>query len=250
MAKLSDPKIEAYIASKQVAGEMTQRTAVEYRRDLERMGKFLEKKTAPPYYRLYDATKHDINIFLNQIRENNTVPSASRKLAAIKGFFQFLMREGYRSDNPTDHVQLPKVERSVRESVLTREQIKGLLNAPSKNHAWRDFGLRDRAMLHFLYSGPKRQELCDARVSDVDLDNKTIAVNGRSVPLSKDAAAAIGAYLKVRPETNETALFLTNTNAPMKVRNAWSILKKHVKKCKLPKNTDIETLRASYAVLT
>lgn len=248
MSKARDPKIEEYIASKQVSGEIVQHTATEYRRDLERMGQFLEKRPTPPYYKLYDASKNDINRFLNLVRENNKVNSTNRKLAAIKGFFQFLYREGYRRDNPADEIQLPKSHRALREFVLTRPQMKKLLNAPSENFKWKDFGLRDRAMLYFYYSGPKRGELPDVRVTDVDVENKKIRVNGRDVPLSDEAAKTIGGYMRARPDVSEKALFLTNTNHRMTVRQAWVILKKYVRQTGLPEETDIETLRASYAV--
>lgn len=245
-----DPKIDQYIASKLVSGEISQRTSVEYRRDLERMGQFLEERQAGPYQKLYDVTKDDINRFLAVVRQNNNVNSTNRKLAAIRGFYQFLVREKYRPDNPAEEVNLPKAQRGYdREFILTRGEIQKLLNAPSSdNFKWRDFGARDRALLHFCYSGPKRGELPDVRIDDVDLENQQINVNGRIVPLKKEAAEAIATYLRVRPNAKERALFLTNNHASLTVRQAWVILKKYVRQCKLNPKTDFETLRASYAV--
>lgn len=249
MSKARDPKIEEYIASKQVSGEINKRTATEYRRDLERMGSFLEKRSEPPYYRLYDATKNDVNRFLSLLRENNNINSTNQKLAAIKGFYQFLQREAYRRDNPAEQIELPKRSKGYeREFVLKRDEIRKLLNAPSRNLKWRDFGVRDRAILHFYYSGPRRKELLDVRLNDVDLENREMTLNGRIVRLTENAADAVGAYLRVRPNVNETALFLTNANTPLSIRQAWAIIKKYVKQCKLNPKTDIETLRASYAV--
>lgn len=80
--------------------------------------------------------------------------------------------------------------RAARELVLTRDEIRRLLNVPSRNFRARDNGLRDRALLHFYYSGPKRGELPDVRVDDVDVSKPEVKVNGRIVPLKPQAAEA------------------------------------------------------------
>lgn len=248
METSGDSKIDNFIATKLTQGEIAPRTATEYRRDLVRFGKFMEERSTGPFLKLYDADRNDINRFLSSVRHNNTINSTRRKLAPIKEFFRFLQKEGYRADNPAETVHLPKSPRRTEELfALSREEMQRLLNAPSENFSLRDFGIRDRAMLHFLYSGPKRAELPSVTVQDVDVKNRQIKLNGRVVPLTKQAANAIAAYIEVRPKVKSRALFLTNANKPITVRQVWVVLKKYVRKAGLNEKTGIETLRASYA---
>lgn len=249
MKSSGDPKIDDFIASKMTQGEIGPRTATEYRRDLVRFGMFMQGSSIGPYPKLYDADKNDINRFLSDVRLNNLVSSTKRKLAPVREFFRYLQKENYRSDNPAEFVQLPKSPRRTEELfALSRGEIQRLLNAPSQNFKGKDLGIRDRAMLHFLYSGPKRVELPKVTPHDVDLEQREIKLNGRVVPLTKAAADAIGSYMRVRPKAKSRALFLTVSHKPITVRQVWSTLKKYVRKAGLNDKTDIETLRASFAV--
>jgi uncharacterized protein (TIGR02391 family) len=209
----------------------------------------MQGRSTPPYPQLYDADKSDITRFLSDVRQNNLVSSTRRKLAPIKEFFKFLQKEGHRSDNPAEAILLPKSPRRSEDLfALSREEIKRLLNAPSNNFKGRDFGIRDRAMLHFLYSGPKRAELPMVSVQDVDIENRHVKLDGHVVPLRKEAAEAIAAYLRVRPKAKSRALFLTFQHNRITPRQVWCTLKKYVRKAGLNEKTSIETLRATFAV--
>ncbi len=244
-----DPKIDNFIAARLTEGGIIPKTATEYRRDLVRFGRFMEGRTTPPYPKLYDAEKSDVTRFLSDVRQNNLVSSTKRKLAPIKEFFRFLQKDGYREDNPAEAIQLPRTPRRNEELfALTRDEMKRLLDAPSNNFNAKDLGIRDRALLHFLYSGPKRIELPMVSVQDVDIANRQAKLNGRVVPLRKDAAEAIAAYMRVRPAAKSRALFLTNSEKRISTRQVWAVVKKYVHKAKLNDKTGIETLRATYAV--
>jgi uncharacterized protein (TIGR02391 family) len=249
--KSPDPRVQEFLASKLAPGDIKPRTATEYARDIDRFARFLDGRATPPYHKLYEANKHDINRWLSHILESNLANSASRKLSALREFFKFQQSEGHRKDNPTEKVELPKALKRNRELlILSRDEIHDLLNAPDVEFATRDkaSAARDKAMLHFLYSGPKRHELPTVTVDDVDLENNQIRVSGRMVPLTKAAAAAISAYLDVRPKVAEKALFVTQRKGPMTVRQLWVIVKKYVRRSGLNTSAHLETMRASYAV--
>jgi integrase/recombinase XerD len=146
----TDPKIEEFIRSKLTPGRINQHTATEYARDLERFGKFLQGTNRGPYPKLDEASQEDIERFLAVVREDNSVTSTKRKFAAIKGFYQFLYRKKYRRDNPASEIGLPSSPRRAEKLfILSREEIRKLFECPSGEHA-----LRDKAILHFFYSGP------------------------------------------------------------------------------------------------
>ena len=167
-----------------------------------------------------------------------------RKYAALNEFYKFLVAEGYRPDNPAASVKLEEgPNRNKAEIVLTRGQVQRLLNSP---HGI--FELRDKAILHLLYSGPKRAEIEKLRLGDVDLNNSRLVLGGRSVFLSAAAASAVAAYIRNRPEVRSEALFVSKRSGEMKVRNVWARVKKYVEASGLDRAVDLETIRMSYAV--
>jgi integrase/recombinase XerD len=236
------PSIGDFIAAKLTKGEIAPKTAKLYKAELERFQVFLNSREPP--VQIYDAGKNDIVHFLSQLRTSNLVNSTKRKLASIKEFYKYLRQEGYRPDNPTETIVLGASPRRSEELViLSRAEMQTLLNAPDG-----DLGLRDKALMHFYYSGPRRSEGLSVSVHDVELEERQVRVAGRVVPLKKEAVDAIAAYIQVRPTTKENALFLTRTNTPLGHRQAWYIAKKYIHKCGLNNKANLESLRASYAV--
>ena len=120
--------------------------------------------------------------------------------------------------------------------------MKKLLNAPHGREA-----LRNKAILHFFYSGPKRKEVAEVLASDFDLGKQQIVVNGRVVPLKKEAADAIAAYM-LRRDSDLKWLFITDRDAPVTERQAWVIITESAREIGLPAKTAFERLRKSYTV--
>lgn len=240
MTKKTDPRIEAFLASKSKLGL---KTIQDYRNDLYRFGRFLEGRATPPFTKMYTATQDDLNRFFVHLRRDNLLSSARRKFAPIRGFYQYERQKGRLQKDPTEGLDLPVGQRRTRHKfALTREQIAALLQTPND-----EFALRDKAILHFYYSGPKRHELPGVLVGDFDYERCELRVRKRVVPLTQQAADAINDYIAAR-QSRHRALFLTISNTPITVRQAWVRLKKWVRVCGLREDVDIETLRTSYAV--
>jgi integrase/recombinase XerD len=118
---------------------------------------------------------------------------------------------------------------------LTGDELRALLNAPEP---YTRSGIRDRAMLHLAFAaGLRVSELVGVQVDQIDRQTTTMSslrVIGkgrreRVLPLWKETAAAMKAWLKIRPATSAPELFL-NARAQAMSRSGFEyILAKHVK---------------------
>jgi integrase/recombinase XerC len=126
--------------------------------------------------------------------------SIQRRLAGLRSFFRFLMRERLLKSNPAEGIRAPKSARRLPPT-LDPDQMARLLELPGSG----PFVARDRAMMELLYSsGLRLAELVGLDVSDLDLKDRTVRVLGkgrktRIVPVGRLAAEALAKWLAERP---------------------------------------------------
>jgi integrase/recombinase XerD len=140
------------------------------------------------------------------------------RIGTLRDFFRWLTRQNLILHNPASELELPRPERRLPVSGLTREELARLLAVPDVADP---LGLRDRAMLETLYAtGLRRTELCRLECPDVNPGRGTVTVRqgkgrkDRVVPLGGRAAAWVARYLdEVRPrlvlDGRTQTLFLT-----------------------------------------
>ena len=139
--------------------------------------------------------------------DNKKKTSIARKLASLRTFFQFLVRESVLETNPAKLVATPKIERKLPVH-LSMENAVRFIETPDLNT---DLGKRDRAILEFLYAtGMRVGELVGLNLKDIDFREKLVRVTGkrkkqRILPFGEPALQALMFYL------NETRpVFLNN----------------------------------------
>src|SRR5882724_13695458 len=126
--------------------------------------------------------------------------SIARKLAALRTFFQFLLREGIVETNPAKLVATPRLEKKLPQHLSIEEAIR-FIETPDPET---NLGKRDRAMLELMYAtGVRVAELTTLDLDDIDFQNKLIRVTGKRrkqciVPFGDPASDAIRSYLTVR----------------------------------------------------
>jgi site-specific recombinase XerD len=155
-------------------------------------------------------------------RARYTATTISARLAALKAFFRYLVREGVVALNVAALARAPKKPKRLP-SVLDRSEVERLLVAPDASSL---LGRRDRAILEFLYaSGARVGEVCGLDLDDVDLEARRARVLGkrgkeRMALFGRPAAAALREYLEEGREallrknprgTREPALFLSRS---------------------------------------
>jgi integrase/recombinase XerC len=194
-----------------------------------------------------------IRIYLRALFRSNKKSSIARKLASIRSFFQYLVRNGVISKNPAKGVATPKTERYIPVT-LTIDEIFRMLDAPDKSNP---LGFRDQAILELLYSsGIRVGELTQLNCDDVDLELGIIKVLGkgkkeRIVPIGSKAIEAIKDYLRKRkfPSGNgiEGPLFINTRNGRLTDRSVRRIVEKYGKKCGPGRSITPHALRHTFA---
>lgn len=166
-------------------------------------------------------------------KRGNSARTRNARLAAINSFFRFLE---YRVPSCLDQarrihaIPMKKTDQTLV-SYLTREELQALLDAPDVSTV---SGIRDRAMLHLAFAaGMRVSELVGLPTDQIDQGVSTVHIIGkgrreRILPLWKETAAAVKAWLKVRPASAAPELFLNARGQAMTRDGFEYILDKHV----------------------
>jgi integrase/recombinase XerC len=155
-----------------------------------------------------------------------------RKLAALRSFFQFLVREGVLAVNTARLVRTPKAPKTLP-VVLTAEQTNSLVDQVAAGKIERPYPERDLAIFELLYGcGLRVSELAGLNLDDFDLGERWIRVRGkgkkeRQVPFGGKAAKAVDAWLAVRnPKApGERALLMNHRGERLSDRGIRGIVK-------------------------
>lgn len=146
--------------------------------------------------------------------------SKNSKLVSVRSFFRWLQAEGRLERDPAAKIKLSQRPSPLLRSVPTEADVEKILRQPDITTP---LGLRDRAMLELFFgTGIRRMELAGLRISDLDLEGKTIHVHQgkggkqRLVPVADETLFWIKRYLDdVRGRTDGTPfLFLTRNGEP------------------------------------
>jgi integrase/recombinase XerC len=149
-------------------------------------------------------TPDDIRAFLASLHARRHPASLGRKLAAIRTFFRFLMREGRCPLDPTAGIPGPRVPKRLPNPLPVDDCVALVEEGASLGGAPDEKSLRDRALVELLYgAGLRVGELAALDVRDVDLHRGDVRVTGkggkeRVVPLPGAAREALTAYLDHR----------------------------------------------------
>ena len=134
--------------------------------------------------------------------------SISRKVAALRSFFDYLKKEGLVENNPLEMIQAPRTEKHIP-TFLSIDEMFCLLGI---EFASDEKGHRDRAILELLYSsGIRLRELTDLNREDIDLQEGMMRVRGkgkkeRLVPVGGPAREALKSYLILRMKRVESGV--------------------------------------------
>ena len=185
-----------------------------------------------------------------------TAVSMRRKLAAIRSFFKFLVREGVVTNNVARLVRTPKAPKSLP-PVMTAEQTNTLVDrVPSAAEKFeRPHPERDLALFELLYGcGLRISEAVGVDLSDFDFSERWVRVRGkgrkeRQVPFGNKAAQAIERYLDARRPVSlrEQALFLNHRGKRLTDRGARDIVKFYARMVSGDSSIHPHSLRHAYA---
>lgn len=261
-------------------------TLVNYRNDLAQFVEFLTPPNTqtPP---LKQITHHLIREFVAHLHDSRMEKSSiARKLAALRSFFKYCVREGILKENPARLVPTPKLPKRIP-SVLSAEEMNGFLNQLAGEGAAGSAGkkrnargtaagsgirieedslllARDRAILELLYAaGLRVSELTGLNLADMDQKNQMLRVRGkgnkeRIVPFGQKAAQALQKYWPVRDSLLQDcekagrrasldAVFLNYRGRRLTQRSVGRIVKKYVRMANVNWDLHPHSLRHAFA---
>jgi len=190
--------------------------------------------------------------------EHKKKTSIARKLAALRTFFQFLVRERVIELNPAKLVATPRKEKKLPVHLSIEDAIRFIETPDTET----DLGKRDRAILELLYAtGIRVSELVSLNLRDIDFKNKLLRVMGkrgkeRIVPFGDPALNALKDYLAVRenflmnaPATKRDAqpLILNYQGTRMTTRSVGRLVEKYIRLCAGIHDISPHALRHSFA---
>jgi integrase/recombinase XerD len=180
--------------------------------------------------------------------------SIARHITTLRNFYAHLMEKGAVDADPTAHLVTPRQWQSLPK-YLNKKQIDDLM---ASCDSAKPQGLRDRAMLEFLYAtGLRVSELCGVRVSGLEMNMGVVRVVGkgnkqRIVPVGKPALQAVERYLgNGRPlllkGRSSPYLFVTNRGGAMSRQAFWQLLAGYGKKAGIFHDLTPHVLRHTFA---
>jgi integrase/recombinase XerC len=232
-------------------------TVKSYREDLTQALQFLaERPGAPKVLTPAVLTPRTVRAFVVWLHQQNYAKrTIARRLAAVRSWCKWMMRQGLLDENPAKGVTGPKQDRPLPH-FLSIEEIRRLLDAPPAD---RPLGLRDRAVLETLYSGGLRvSELTGLDIADVDLEGGVVTVRGKGRRerlglLGGPAREALSAWLPHRAALldrlgrTSPAVFLNKNATRLTTRSVGRLLADYLKAADLDPRTTPHTLRHSFA---
>lgn len=250
--------VRAYRDHLRVERGLAANSLAAYDRDLRRYMRFCAVRdiTSPD-----QVTQRDLGHFLAWLRQGDqehrplSASSAARTLVAVRGFHRFAVQEGLSATDPSREIKPPAPARRLPKA-LTLAEVESILTSTG-GVAATPLGLRDRALLEFLYgTGARISEAVGLDDEDLDLDDGIAHLHGkggkhRLVPVGSKAREALSAYLvRSRPglivET-QRAVFLNARGGRLSRQSAWTILRGAADRAGVTADVSPHTLRHSFA---
>ena len=224
-----------------------------YTRDIQKLQDFVECRNLNE--NPLKVGRETVQLFIYELAKLVNPRSQARVISGLKSFFNYLIFEDYRKDNPTDLVESPKTGRKLPDTLSTLE-INQLILAIDLS---KPEGERNRAMLETLYGcGLRVSELTGLRISDLFFEENFIKVTGkgdkqRFVPISELNKKYISIYRnQVRVHLTiqkgyEDILFLNRRGARLSRAMVFTIVKQLAESVGFKKTISPHTFRHSFA---
>ncbi|WP_339656965.1 site-specific tyrosine recombinase XerD [uncultured Maribacter sp.] len=224
-----------------------------YTRDIEKLMSFLNSHAISD--NPIQIEKDTVQQFIYEIAKVVNPRSQARIISGLKSFFNYLIFEDYRKDNPLDLIESPKIGRKLPDT-LSENEIDKLIQAIDLAT---NEGERNRAMLETLYGcGLRVSELIDLKISDLFFEEDFIKVTGkgdkqRFVPISTVNKKYINIYRnEIRVHLNiqegfQDILFLNRRGKQLTRAMIFTIVKNLAVTIGLHKNISPHTFRHSFA---
>jgi integrase/recombinase XerD len=247
-------QITSFLTHLSVERRLAGHTIESYARDLGALAAFAAKSS----HALVDLDRHALEQFIRQQITNGLSPrSVAREVAAIRGFYRFLVLERRLEHSPADDLQPPRAWPALP-TFLSLEEVDALLATPDVSTP---LGLRDRAMFELLYAtGMRVSELVGVRSVDLHLSEHYLTCVGkgskeRLIPIGEQATDWVTRYQRTARAglvanakgKASTRVFVNARGGPLSRIGFWKILKRHGAAAGLSRTLSPHVVRHSFA---
>jgi integrase/recombinase XerD len=230
---------------------LAEHTLSAYRSDLEKFSDWLDSR-GDSLLTLQGEALHDYIAW--RLDRGFKATSTARLLSALRRFFQYLIREQLRDDDPTALLLSPKLPTRLPKD-LSEDQVEALLSEPDVGI---ELELRDKAMLELLYAtGLRVSELVGLRMENISLRQGVVRVIGkgnkeRLVPMGEEAMHWISCYLRearglLLGTKASDVLFPSNRAQQMTRQTFWHRIKLYASRAHIAVELSPHTLRHAFA---
>ncbi len=239
--------IESFCQYLLIDRHYSKNTIESYKRDLTKLDTFLHKD-------IKNITTNDLKKYLKYLdQQKESIKSIARNISCIKSFYKYLLIEKIVVDNPSELINLPKIDKKLP-PVLNEEEINQLLDIDLIDN----YSYRNKAMLELMYAtGLRVSELINLKTYDIDLNNALLRTIGkgskeRIIPIGNYALNALKTYILeyrhtlLKKELNDY-LFLNNHGKQMTRQGFFKIVKKIADEKGIKTDISPHTLRHSFA---
>ena len=230
----------------------SENTIINYKIDLDEYYKYIKFNNIE----ILEIKYENINPFLATLYniKHYSKSSVSRKISTLRSFYKYLYDNELIDKNPFLFISLPKKEKKLPRFV-NYEDLDLILNSPDLNT---DIGVRDRLILELLYgTGIRVSELCNIKIDDIDLKNKTIRIIGKG---NKERIVLYGEYCEnilekyininrknLLKDKDHSILIVSNNGSNISVSTVQKILSNILKKVSIKKNITPHVFRHTFA---
>ncbi len=229
----------------------SENTEMSYKRDLEKVQNFMASRGI---HEVSDVSSQDLSDYVNYLEGNNfAAATVSRNIASLKAFYHFMVQQGNVSEDLSEQLKAPKIEKKIP-SIMSPEEVVRLLEQPSGDTPKE---IRDKAMLELLYAtGIRVTELITLKVSDVNMQIGVILCRDRTkervIPFGAASKKALTRYLggtrdAMLENKASDVLFVNCSGQPMSRQGFWKLIKYYAKKADIKADITPHTLRHSFA---
>lgn len=232
---------------------LSKNTRESYRRDLHQYLAYLQKEQVNSWQ---EVDRFMILSFLQSLQKaGKSSATLDRMISSLRRFHQFLRQERYTEHDPMQHIETPKKQQRLPDT-LSLAEVERLIETPDTKDL---LGLRDRAILEVMYAtGLRVSELIGLKLKDLHLSIGLLQTLGkgdkeRIVPLGDYAITWVQRYLEeARPQLTakhpeEEHLFVNHHGTGLSRQGIWKNLKQIVRQAGIHKTVTPHTLRHSFA---
>ena len=245
--------IKSYQSYLRIERGLSKNTIDNYTFDIERLCLFLEENSISVSPQKIN--EETIQLFIYSIAKEVNARSQARIISGLKSFFTYMLFEDYRTDNPLELIETPRIGRTLPDtlSIIDIDRLIAAIDLSSNE------GERNRAILETLYGcGLRVSELVSLKISDLFFDEGFVKITGKG---NKQRFVPIGSYTQnyieiyknsIRTHLNiqkghEDTLFLNRRGRQLTRAMIFTIIKDLAVKIDLNKIISPHTFRHSFA---